>query len=93
VVIFLTGMGATTSTVASGAASPSNPLARVADNPTLTLNGNSIPVLFAGLTPTLVGLYQINFQIPAALTAGNYTLAVSENGVAANQTTLAVKTQ
>jgi uncharacterized protein (TIGR03437 family) len=93
VVIFLTGMGATTSTVASGAASPSNPLARVADNPALTLNGNSIPVLFAGLTPTLVGLYQINFQIPAALTAGNYTLAVSENGVAANQTTLAVKTQ
>jgi len=59
----------------------------------VTPNGNPIPVLFSGLTPTLAGLYQINFQIPTTFAAGNYALGVSQNGVTANQTMLAVKTQ
>ena len=44
--------------------------ATVVNAPTLTLNGSSVPVLFAGLTPGLVGLYQINMQVPAGLPWG-----------------------
>jgi len=36
-----------------------------------TLNGQDAQVLFAGLTPGFVGLYQVNVLIPAALPPGN----------------------
>ncbi len=91
VVIYLTGLGATDTPVPSGTASPSNPLANVLDTPVLTLNGTQIPTLFAGLTPTLVGLYQINFQIPQTLTTGEYQLLISQNGTVSNQTILSVQ--
>jgi uncharacterized protein (TIGR03437 family) len=89
-VIYSSGLGATDIPVASGAASPSNPLANVADPPVLTLNGNPISLLFAGLTPGLVGLYQINFQVPPSLAAGNYALQLTQSGTASNSTVLQV---
>jgi uncharacterized protein (TIGR03437 family) len=91
VTIYLTGLGATDISVPSGTASPSNPPANVLDTPVLTVNGTQIPVLFAGLTPTLVGLYQINFQIPQTFITGEYTLLISQNGTVSNQTILSVQ--
>ena len=91
VTIYLSGLGATDNTVPTGAPSPSNPLARVLDTPILTLNNTMVPVAFAGLTPGLVGLYQINFQLPAPLADGNYELFISQSGTLSNQTVLAVK--
>jgi uncharacterized protein (TIGR03437 family) len=35
-----------------------------------------------------VGLYQMNFQVPAGLPAGNLTITVSQNGQPSNQTVL-----
>jgi uncharacterized protein (TIGR03437 family) len=50
-------MGLTNQNVPSGTASPSTTLAASLDAATLTLNGAAVTnVLFAGLTPTLVGL-------------------------------------
>jgi uncharacterized protein (TIGR03437 family) len=89
-VIYLTGLGATSVTVPSGAASPTSPLAIVTNTPVLMLNSNPVPLLFAGLTPGLVGLYQINFQVPTTLANGNYTLAINQNGVTSNSTLLPV---
>jgi uncharacterized protein (TIGR03437 family) len=91
VVIYLTGLGATDIPVPSGTASPSDPPAHVADTPGLTMNGASIPVLFAGLTPSLVGLYQINFQIPADMANGSYELLISQSGTVSNKTIIAVQ--
>ncbi len=71
IVAYLAGMGDTTVAVASGGPAPSGPLAYTSVSPVLTLNGNTVPVSFAGLTPGLVGLYQIDFQIPADTPAGN----------------------
>jgi uncharacterized protein (TIGR03437 family) len=87
-VVYLAGLGDTTVPVASGAASPSSPLAEPTVTPTLTINGTPYPILFAGLTPGLVGLYQMNFQVPAGLPAGNITVVVSQNGQVSNQTVL-----
>jgi uncharacterized protein (TIGR03437 family) len=92
-VIYLSGLGAVNIPVADGAASPSNPPAQVVDTPTLTLNGSSVKVLFAGLTPTLAGLYQIDFVVPAGLNTGSYTLVIAQDGSATNQTLLPVKGQ
>jgi uncharacterized protein (TIGR03437 family) len=87
-VAYLAGLGDTTIPVPSGTASPSSPLAQPAVTPTLTINGTQYPIYFAGLTPGLVGLYQLNFQVPADLAAGNITVMVSQNDQSSNQTVL-----
>ena len=93
VVFFVSGMGATDNPVASGAPSPGAPgLARPTDQPTLTLNGASVPVAFAGMTPTLVGLYQVNFQVPASAPNGDLILVLTQTGGASNSTVLPVQT-
>jgi uncharacterized protein (TIGR03437 family) len=87
-VLYLLGMGLTdNSGVATGAASPYP--AKVAI--TLTLDGAPVSnVTYAGLTPSLVGLYQINFQVPASAKDGDLTLAVSQEGTVANTSLLPV---
>ena len=86
-VLYLAGMGATDNPVGTGFGSPGTPLAHPTSAPSLTIGGAPVPVLFAGLTPGLVGLYQINFQIP--LTAsGNMRLEVSQAGFVSNSTVL-----
>jgi len=80
VVMYAYGLGKTTPTVITGAASPSVAVSEqgfqlnfdyrpnAMPSPGKTVFGSSAgPVpLFAGLTPGFVGLYQINFAIPAA---------------------------
>jgi uncharacterized protein (TIGR03437 family) len=89
--IYLVGLGATDQPVATGAAAPGNTLVHPLAVPTLTLNGNPVPVAFAGLTPLFVGLYQMNFQIPANTPNGDLNLVVSQAGVASNMAILPVK--
>ncbi len=87
-VAYLAGMGTTNATPASGAASPLSPLALPTIPPTLTINGAPSPIAFAGLTPGLVGLYQLNFQVPAGLPAGDITIVVTQSGQPSNHTVL-----
>jgi hypothetical protein len=90
VIIYLTGMGATDVYVPSGAGSPLNPLAHPLAMPSLTVNGAPVPVLFAGLTPGLVGTYQINFQLPQGLPTGRVQVAASQSGITTNTVTIPV---
>ncbi len=50
-VIYLTGLGATSPSVETGAQAPVDPLARVIRTPEVLLDGARVEVLFAGLTP------------------------------------------
>jgi uncharacterized protein (TIGR03437 family) len=90
-VTYLAGMGGTDNAVVTGAASPSSPLARPSFAPSLTLDGKPLPILFAGLTPGLVGLYQMNFQLPDDTPAGTLRLTVSQSGTSSNVTELPVQ--
>jgi uncharacterized protein (TIGR03437 family) len=86
-VIYLVGMGATNPNVDSGGISP---VAPVTLQPTLTVDGQTATIIYAGLTPGFAGLYQINFQVPASAQTGNLTLLVTQNGMASNATKLPV---
>jgi uncharacterized protein (TIGR03437 family) len=89
--IYLVGMGPTNPSVRSGAPAPgSAPLAVVSAQPSVTVDGNPSEIFFAGLTPGAVGLYQINFRVPAAR-SGSVDLVVTQNGIAANPTKLPVQ--
>jgi uncharacterized protein (TIGR03437 family) len=90
VILYLAGLGATDTPVADGAGSPASPLAHPSIAPVLTLNGVSQPYQFVGLTPGIVGLYQINFQVPANTANGDMQLVVSQSGVASNSVILPV---
>jgi uncharacterized protein (TIGR03437 family) len=48
-------------------------------------------VLFAGLSPGSVGLYQMDVQIPAGVASGSVPLVVTQGGAASNTVTLPVQ--
>jgi uncharacterized protein (TIGR03437 family) len=93
VVVYVAGMGMTSPNVTSGMASPSTNLASPLDLASLTLNGVAIPaanILFAGLTPTLVGLYQVDFQVPANAPNGDLQLVLTQTSGLSTSTILPV---
>ena len=91
-ILYLVGMGATNPAVATGQQAPaSEPLARLPLLPTVTVDGKSADVAFAGLTPGGIGLYQIVLTVPSGIdTSGDKTVVISQNGARANTTTLNV---
>ena len=90
VIIYLTGMGATTPQVNAGMPGPSSPLASVTVAPSVTLGGAALNVLYAGLVPGEVGVYQINATVPATGVPDGLTipLVITQGGAS---TTLSVR--
>ena len=88
-VIYATGLGRLRTPLATGEI----PLSanEALSKPTVTLNGAAVTVLYAGVTPGYVGLYQVNIQVPPALRPGTYPLRITQNGVASNLATLTVR--
>lgn len=94
--IYAIGFGATSPSVATGAAAPSaEPLARITPTPSVAFGGGigRVPVepFFAGLTPTYAGLYQLNVFVPADSPKGEVDLLVSVAEFASNTLKLYVQ--
>ena len=85
-VLFLIGLGEVTppleAGVGAGDGGAAGPLNRVS-GVTATVGGEAAAVLFQGLTPYLVGLYQLNIQIAETLATGDHELVVMLDGVTA----------
>lgn len=89
--IYCTGLGVVDNQPFLGSASPSNPLANTLTKPTVTLGGVTAPVVFSGLAPGFVGLYQVNVQAPdTAPTGSAVQLVLTIGGVVSNTATIAV---
>lgn len=88
--IFCTGLGAVTAPVASGSLPPA-PAPDTLAMPEVTLANAPAKVSFSGLAPCCVGLYQVNFQVPANLPTGPQPLQLVINGVPSNSVVLNVK--
>jgi uncharacterized protein (TIGR03437 family) len=87
-VIYGTGLGQTSPAVQSGMPSPLSPLAVALTKPTVTLGGVQLPLLYYGLTPGEVGVYQINVTVPGSVPVGWLPLVISQGG---SSTTLTVR--
>jgi uncharacterized protein (TIGR03437 family) len=91
-VIYCTGLGEVNPPVTTGTAAPSDPLSKAVNPVTVTIGGVAANVLFAGLTPTEVGLYQVNVVIPTGLTPGTQVpLVLTAAGQVSAPVTIAVQ--
>ena len=83
-ILYLIGLGATQPVARTGQAAGDGaslgPL-NSSLNVTVTMGGVNAPVLWAGLTPALVGLYQINLRVPAGPPQGDIAIVVGCSGV------------
>jgi uncharacterized protein (TIGR03437 family) len=80
ILLYATGLGAVENQPANGSPAPGSPLAKASAEITVTIGGMNATVLYAGLAPDFVGLYQINVEVPRGLTAGTYEVRVTAGG-------------
>jgi uncharacterized protein (TIGR03437 family) len=91
VYFYTTGLGAVENAPPTGQAAPTAPLARALLPPVITLGGVPCEVLFAGLAPGFVGVFQLNVQMPAQAASGAQDLVVVSGGVSSRAATVHVE--
>ena len=85
-VIYCTGLGAISQPLSPGTPPPATPVT-TANPVSVSLGGENVPVMFAGLSPGYPGIYQIEVTVPSDAGIGNSVpLTVSVAG----QTSVAV---
>lgn len=88
VVLYATGLGVLNPPLVTGAPSAGNATAVPS---TVTVDGVAAPILFSGTTPGLVGLNQVNLQIPAGTRTASNIPVILRSGAKQSQTvTIAV---
>ena len=80
-VIYANGLGAVSNQPASGEPSPAQPLAATSVTPGVTIGGSTAPLIFSGLTPGSVGLYQVNVTVPSNAPTGSQPLVIALSGI------------
>jgi len=90
--IYATGLGAVTNTPFTGDPATANPLSRTTTTPVVTIGERPARVIFAGLAPGFIGLYQVNTDVPADAPTGEAVpVVLTIGGVASNGVTIAVQ--
>jgi uncharacterized protein (TIGR03437 family) len=82
-------LGAVTPTLTLQNGTPSSPYEYAVGPVTVTIGGIPATILFAGLTPGYVGLYQVNVMMPSGVTPGSQvpvTVSVAGKSGAGNIT-------
>jgi uncharacterized protein (TIGR03437 family) len=85
--IYATGLGRTTPEVPSGTPAPEDELSSTSIPATVKLGGVPADVMFAGLTPGQIGIYQINVQVGGNIAAGDSVpLEITQGGASTSIT-------
>lgn len=92
--MYLTGAGAVSPEIATGAApnasTPVEDLPKPSLNVAVTVGGVTAPIQFIGIPSGLVGVTQINFYVPTGIQSGNQPVVVTVNGQASSAANLTV---
>ena len=86
--LYITGQGAVTPAVATGAASSS--LSKPVQTPTVTIGGVQAPIQFIGIPSGLVGVTQINCQVPGTAALGTRPVVVTIGNFSSVAATLTI---
>lgn len=90
VIVYLTGVGDVDPAVATGIASPTDPLSRPKQDYRATVGGVDRDLYFLGLTPGFAGLAQANLEVPP-LSPGEHDLTITVGGHTSQTVKLTVK--
>lgn len=90
IIAYLTGSGPLSASVPDGVPAPSDSLVQLTSPVNATIGSQTAQVIFAGLTPGLIGVVQINMLVPQ-LATGSYLLAVTIGSDVSNAANISVK--
>jgi uncharacterized protein (TIGR03437 family) len=91
ITLHLEAMGRTDPAVGSGSPSPPDPPAEPLIRPTVVLNDQESPVVWARLAAGWVGLYQIRFKVPSNAAEGDLPVWVKQADAVSNIALLPVR--
>ena len=92
IIIYAAGLGEVSPPVPTAEGAPFDTLSRTTQEVQVTIGGLAAQVLFAGLTPGLAGLYQVNAIVPEGVPPGEADLVISVEGQASSsEVTMAVQ--
>jgi len=81
VTLYAAGVGSVDTYIATGDRAPAGRLIRTTEIPVVSIGADQARVVFAGLSPGFVGLYQINAILPVNLSSGqSVMLSVASDG-------------
>jgi minor extracellular serine protease Vpr len=89
--IYANGLGPVDNQPPSGEITPAQPLASTRVLPVVTVGGKPAEVLFSGLAPFNVGLYQVNVRIPGDSPSGLQQVVITSNGISSKTTNLPIQ--
>ena len=91
VALYATGLGSTTPALPTNVPAPVAPLSTVQAGCTVTVGGVAANVVFCGLAPGLVGVYQVNFTVPLNAASGSADVAIRVGSETSNTVKMAVQ--
>jgi uncharacterized protein (TIGR03437 family) len=77
IILYATGLGPLTLDLPDGYGAPSNPLAFTVDPFRAIVDAEDCQILFSGLGPGFVGVYQLNLRLPFDLRSGNLPIQIT----------------
>jgi uncharacterized protein (TIGR03437 family) len=80
---YFNGLGDVTNRPESGEPGGSSPLSSTRETPSVSIGGRNAQVLFSGLAPGLVGVYQVNVVVPSDAPSGRQPVGLTINGIQA----------
>lgn len=89
--IYANALGPVNNTPPSGEPTPADPLPLLAATVEVTIGGRPARVLFSGMTPQAIGLYQLNVEVPADTPSGIQPVQITVNGITAKPTAIPVQ--
>ena len=90
-VVFATGLGLVNGPLLSGQPAPAAPLLSVVNPVVVDFGSATVTPIFAGLSPGLASVYQVNVVVPRDLATNVYPLQVSAKGNLSNVTNVQVR--
>ena len=89
--IYGTGLGVTNPFVAAGSPAPASPPAQTVTTPQVLIGNLQAQATFAGLTPGLAGVYQVDAIVPAGLRSGQQNIQWKVGETTSNFATITVQ--
>ncbi len=89
--LYVNGLGPVDNAPATGEPTPTDTLRPTRVLPEVTIGSRPAEVLFSGLAPGNVGLYQINVRIPADSPVGVQPVVITTNGIVSKTSNIPVR--